>query len=191
MSQRVHGAPESVVQAAGFALVSLFLIIGFVGAGLLLLAILVGDLLDGLFHFDGFGGDFFSFAGLAGFVGALGFTGAIVLSVVDNIMLAILGGVLVGTGVGALAAWLTMRLRDTTRDTDSTIRSQNVVGATGRVLHDIPAGGFGQVRVVVHGHPTQYNAKALEPIPAGNLIQVTAVLSPTAVMVKHGEPLHP
>lgn len=172
-------------------MVSLFLIIGFVGAGLLLLAMLIGDLLDGLLHFDGLGGDFFSFAGLAGFVSALGFTGAIVLSVIDNLLFAILGGLVVGAGVGALATWLTVRLRDTTRDTDSTIRSQNLVGATGRVLHDIPAGGFGQVRLVIHGHPTQLNAKAFEPIPAGNLIQVTAVLSPTAVMVKHGEPSHP
>lgn len=187
----MHGIPESAVRGAGFALVSLFLIIGFVGTGLLLAATLIGDLLDGLFHVDVIGGDVFSFAGLAGFVGALGFTGAIVLSVIDNLLLAILGGVLVGLGVGALATWLTMRLRDSNRDTDSTIRSHNLVGATGRVLFDIPSGGFGQVRVVVHGHPTQLNAKAFEPIPAGNLVEVTAVLSPTAVMVKHGEPLHP
>jgi membrane-bound ClpP family serine protease len=183
--------PRTGRARGGFALVSLFLIIGFVGAGLLLAAALVGDLLDGVLHFDGIGGDFFSFAGLAGFVGALGFTGAIVLSFIDSLPLAIVGGVLVGVGVGALATWLTLRLRDSSRDTDSTIRSHNLVGATGRVLHAIPAGGFGQVRVVVHGQPTTLNAKALEPIEAGNLIQVTAVLSPTAVMVKHGEPLHP
>lgn len=187
----MHGAPEAAVRGAGFAVVSLFLIIGFVGAGLLLAAALIGDLLDSLLHFDGIGGDFFSFAGLAGFVGALGFTGAIVLSVIESLVFALIGGVVVGVGVGVLAAWLTMRLRDSSRDTDSTIRSHHLIGTTGRVLHAIPAGGFGRVRLVVHGQPTTLNAKALEPIESGNLVQVTAVLSPTAVMVKHGEPLHP
>lgn len=172
-------------------MVSLFLVIGGVGSGLLLLAVLIGDLLDGLMHFDTIGGDFFSFAGLAGFIGALGFTGAIVLSVIDNLALALIGGVLAGLGVGALATWLTLRLRDSSRDTDSTIRPHQLLGATGRVIHDIPAGGFGEVRVVVNGHPTKLNAKAFEPITAGRLIQITAVLSPTSVMVKYGEPLHP
>lgn len=47
---------------------TVFLIIGGVGAVLLLLAVVVGDLLDSLFNFDAIGSDFFSFAGLAGFV---------------------------------------------------------------------------------------------------------------------------
>lgn len=172
-------------------MVTLFLIIGGIGAALLLVATLIGDLLDGIFDFDSIGGDFFSFAGLAGFVGALGFTAAIVLSIVDNLWFAIIGGVVAGIGVGAFAGWLTMRLRDPSRDTDSTVRSHHLVGATGRVIHDIPEGGFGEVRVVVNGHPTKLNAKSFEPIAAGNLIRVTAVLSPTSVMVKHGEPVEP
>lgn len=172
-------------------MVTVFLIIGAVGAGLLLVATLIGDLLDGLLHFDDIGGDFFSFAGLAGFIGALGFTGAIVLSLVESLPLAIGLGVLVGIGVGALATWLTMRLKDPTRDSDSTVRAHHLVGAVGRVVHPIPEGGFGQVRVVVNGHPTMLNAKALEPIAAATLIEVTAVLSPTSVLVRHGEPVEP
>lgn len=172
-------------------MVTIFLIIGGVGAALLLLALVVGDLIDSLFDFDFIGGDFFSFAGLAGFVGALGFTGAISLSLINSLLLAIVLGVLVGLGVGALAAWLTMRLKDATRDSDSTIRSHHLIGRTGRVIHDIPAGGFGEIRVSVNGHPTKLNARAPEPIPAGTLIQVTAVLSPTSVMVRHGEPVLP
>lgn len=172
-------------------MVSVFLIIGAVGAGLLLVAMLVGDLLEGLLPFDDFGGDFFSLAGLAGFVGALGFTGAIVLSLSHLLPLAIGLGVVVGLGVGALAAWLTMRLKDTTRDSDSTVRAHHLVGVVGRVIHPIPEGGFGQVRVSIHGHPTMLNAKADESIPAGRLIEITQVLSPTSVHVRHGEPLHP
>lgn len=172
-------------------MVSAFLVIGAVGAGLLLVAMVLGDLLDGLLHFDDFGGDFFSFAGLAGFVGALGFTAAIVLSLVENLPLAIGLGVVVGLAVGALATWLTVRLKDATRDSDSTVRSHHLVGAVGRVIHPIPEGGFGQIRVSIHGHPTMLNAKADEPIAAGRLIEVTAVLSPTSVKVRHGEPLQP
>lgn len=172
-------------------MVTVFLIIGGVGAALLLLALLVGDLLDSLFNFDAIGGDFFSFAGLAGFVGALGFTGAISLSLVHSLPIAIVLGVLVGVGVGALAAWLTMRLKDPSRDSDSTVRSHHLIGLTGRVIHDIPADGFGEIRVSVNGHPTKLNARAPEPIRAGTLIQVTAVLSPTSVMVRHGEPVLP
>lgn len=172
-------------------MVSAFLVIGAVGAGLLLVAMVVGDLLDGVLHFDHFGGDFFSFAGLAGFVGALGFTGAIVLSLVENLPLAIALGVIVGLAVGALATWLTMRLKDATRDSDSTVRSHHLVGAVGRLVHPIPDGGFGQVRVSIHGHPTMLNAKADEPIPAGRIVEITAVLSPTSVKVRHGEPLEP
>lgn len=172
-------------------MVSAFLVIGVVGAGLLLLAVVIGDVLDGVLHFDAIGGDFFSFAGLAGFIGAMGFTGAIVLSLVESLALAIVLGVVVGVAVGALATWLTMRLKDTTRDSDSTIRSHHLVGAVGRVVHPIPDGGFGQVRVSIHGHPTMLNAKADEPIAAGRLVEITGVLSPTSVKVRHGEPLQP
>lgn len=172
-------------------MVSVFLLVGAVGAGLLLVAMVVGDLLDGFLHVDAVGGDFFSLAGLAGFVGALGFTAAIVLSVVPSLALALGLGAVVGLGVGALAAWLTVRLKDATRDSDSTVRAQHLVGAVGRVISPIPEGGFGQVRLSIHGHPTMMNAKADEPIAAGRLIQVTAVLSPTSVRVRHGEPLEP
>lgn len=172
-------------------MVGMFLVIGLVGVGLLFLAVLIGDLLDGVLHFDAFGGDFFSFAGLAGFIGALGFTGAIVLSLVQSLALAIGLGVVVGFAVGALAAWLTVRLKDATRDSDSTVRSHHLIGAVGRVVHPIPDGGFGQVRVSIHGHPTMLNAKAEEPIAAGRLVEITAVLSPTSVKVRHGEPLQP
>lgn len=170
---------------------TVFLIIGGVGAALLLLAVLIGDLLDSLFNFDSVGSDFFSFAGLAGFVGALGFTGAISLSLMPSLPIAIVSGVLVGVGVGALAAWLTARLKDPSRDSDSTVRSHHLIGLTGRVIHDIPAGGLGEIRVSVNGHPTKLNARAAEPIGAGTLVEVTAVLSPTSVMVRHGEPVHP
>ncbi|MDO5498271.1 MAG: NfeD family protein [Propionibacteriaceae bacterium] len=158
---------------------------------LLLLALVIGDVLDGFLGLDDLGGDFLSVAGLAGCVGAFGFTGAVVSSIIDNLVLAIVAGLVVGFGVGALAAWLTVRLKDPSRDSDATVRAHNLIGAVGRVIHPIPDGGFGQVRVSVNGHPTMLNAKAHEPIAAGMLIKVTAVLSPTSVMVRHGEPLQP
>ncbi|WP_077686290.1 hypothetical protein [Tessaracoccus aquimaris] len=78
-----------------------FLIIGGVGVALVLLALIIGDVLDGLFHLDVLGGDLFSFSSLAAFVGAFGFGGALGLALIDSTLVA----VIVGVVIGAIAAW--------------------------------------------------------------------------------------
>lgn len=164
-----------------------FLIIGGVGALLLVVLLFLGEVVEGLLGLDDLGGGCFSLAGLAACVGAFGFTAAIVLSLVNSFAIAIVAGLFVGLTVGAGAAVLTRRLKDPARDGDSTVRAHHLVGLPGRVLHDIPVPGFGQVRVVAHGQPTTLNAKADEPLPAGTSIQVMAVLSPTSVQVRAAE----
>lgn len=160
------------------------LALGGVGVALLLVAMLLGDLFDGLFGFDTIGGDFFSAAGLAGFVGAFGFGGAIALELSGSMPLAVVAGVLIGALVGVGASLLTSRLRDERRNGDVTVRREHLTGSRGRVINDIPADGMGEVRVVLRGHPTKLNARAHEPLTAGTPVLVVAVLSPTAVVVR-------
>ncbi|NNG21338.1 NfeD family protein [Naumannella sp. ID2617S] len=162
----------------------LLLTLGGVGVALLLVAMLLGDLFDGLFDFDTIGGDFFSLAGLAGFLGALGFGGAIALQLSHSWPVAIGCGVVVGVLVGAGAAWLTARLRDERHNGDVTVRREHLVGSRGRVINEIPAEGFGEVRVVLRGHPTKLNARAHEPVPTGTPVEVVGVLSATSVVVR-------
>lgn len=156
------------------------LIIGGVGLALLLVSVLVGDHLDGALDSLG-AGDWLSGGALAGFIGAFGFGGAIVLGATDSLLAAILGGLLAGVAVGVAAGWLTLKLQ---RDgSDSTVRSAALVGVSGTVINDIPADGYGEISVVVAGHLTKLNARCPEPLPAGHAVTVEAVLSPTSVSV--------
>ncbi|OYO09330.1 NfeD family protein [Enemella evansiae] len=160
------------------------LALGGLGVVLLLVAMLLGDLFDGLLGFDTIGGDFFSVAGLAGFIGAFGFGGAIALELSGSLTIAIVAGVLVGVLVGVGASVLTSRLRDERNTGDVTVRQEHLTGSRGRVINDIPTDGYGEVRVVLRGHPTKLNARAHEPLTAGTPIEVVGVLSPTSVVVR-------
>jgi hypothetical protein len=86
-----------------------------------------------------------------------------------------------GVVVGWFAAWLTRLLRD--GSSDATPVPEDTLGREDTVLTDIPADGFGTVRVLLGGHVVRLNARAEQPVPAGTGIHVTAVLSPTAVSV--------
>lgn len=160
------------------------LILGAVGIAVILLSLVVGDLLDGIF--DAIGGDFLSVASVGGFLGALGFGGAILLTLTNTWWIAIGAGIVLGLLVGAAAFWLTMKLK--ANENLATVRTGGLVGHKGHVIHDIPDGGFGTIRVRAAGAPAQLNAKAAEPIPAGTLIQIVEVTSPTSVVVRFAEP---
>lgn len=159
----------------------LFLAIGAVGLVILLLSILLGDVIDGVFDLDMLGGDLFSVAGLAAFLGSFGFGGVISLSIVDVTWIA----VVVGVVAGILAAWgataLTRWLKRS--ENHSTFKSTSLVGATARVITDIPAGGFGEVRIIGSGQTRKRAARSDVPIMAGTEVWVSAIVSPTAVEV--------
>lgn len=163
---------------------SVFLIIGLIGLALLVLCLIIGDVLDGALGLDSVGGDFLSVAGIAGFAAAFGFGAAAVEGALGTVV-AVVVGLVAGTLVGAAAAWFTNTLKRS--GSDVTVRTDELVGATGRVLHDIPADGYGQVRLTAAGHLTLLNARANEPIPAGTLVTVTEVLSATGVRVKYAD----
>jgi membrane protein implicated in regulation of membrane protease activity len=161
-----------------------FLVIGGLGAVVLTLSLLGGELL----HFGQFDlPDLFSLEAIAGFLGALGFGGAIASELLDA---RTPGQVAVATAVGALAAlptaYLAMRLSRAARNmrTDATPTRADLVGTLGVVVTSIPATGYGEVRVRLGGQPIKLYAKADRPVPAGAQIFVIEAPSETSVVVE-------
>ena len=160
---------------------TLFLIIGAVGLALVVVALLIGDVLDGALHLDVLDSDLFSISSLAAFVGAFGFGGALGLAVIDHVAFA----VVVGLVVGALAAWLAIKLTRVLKADDSAVsfRSDSMIGHAGRVITAIPADGYGEITLSVAGHVRKFSAKSALPVEAGTEVWVSGILSPTAVEV--------
>ncbi|MBK7819710.1 MAG: hypothetical protein IPJ61_01195 [Tessaracoccus sp.] len=158
-----------------------FLIIGSVGVVLVVVALLIGDVLDGVFHLDALDSDLFSLSSVAAFVGAFGFGGALGLALIDHIGFA----VVVGLVVGALAAWLAIRLTKALKSDDSAVsfRSDSMIGHSGRVVTAIPADGYGEISLSVAGHVRKFSAKSALPVEAGAEVWISGILSPTAVEV--------
>jgi membrane-bound ClpP family serine protease len=67
--------------------------------------------------------------------------------------------------------------------TDATVTTRGLEGTPGVVITPIPADGYGEVTIRHHGEQRKYNARAAEPLPVGLQVQVTAVLSASAVVV--------
>ena len=160
---------------------TLFLIIGGVGVLLVLLALIIGDLLDGLFHLDALGGDLFSFSSIAAFIGAFGFGGAIGLALIDNTAFA----VGVGAVVGGLAAWGAVALTRSLKRGESaaSFRSDSMIGHAGRVITAIPQDGYGEISISAGGHVRKITARSALAVESGEEVWVSAILSPTAVEV--------
>ena len=161
---------------------TVFLVLGALGVLLLLVALVLGDVLDGAL--EGLSAGFFSTEALAGFLGALGFGGAIALSATGSTTVAVVIGLVLGVLLGLAAARASRFLRGT-GETD-TVRTSDMVEKIASVVSAIPEGGFGVVSVSVGGHLTRLNARSSGPVPAGTQVSVTSVISPTAV---HVEPL--
>lgn len=158
---------------------TVFLVLGLVGLGVLLLSLVAGDLLDGAFQ--ALEADWISTAALGGFVSAFGFGGAVADGAGAPVPVSLAVGAASGVVVGWLALWLTRLVKN--GPSDGTVSIGDSVGQVAKVITAIPAEGYGVVRVVVGGHPLQLNASAHLPIEAGAEVNVTGVLSPTAVSV--------
>ena len=158
-----------------------FLVIGAVGIVLLLFSLIVGEHLHGIFDALG-GGDWFTGSSMAAFLGALGFGGAIVMQLTGSTLLAVVGGVLLGVAFGALVAYGMLTLRR--NDTGGVVTTRELLNAPGVVLSDIPAQGFGEIRVTRQGQMMKLNAKSTIPLATGTQVTVIDVLSATAVVVE-------
>lgn len=168
---------------------TVFWIIGGVGIALLLLALFVGDVLegalglDGVPIFDALDSDIFSTAGIAGLLGGFGFGGAIGLELFGHQMaIAIAIGVVVGVLLGWGAGKLTGLFRN--QGSDVAPSTASLIGAEALVLTAIPEGGYGQIRLQYGGHTHTLNAKGPVALDAGTRVWISGVLSATSVEVR-------
>jgi len=158
-----------------------FLAIGVLGVVLLLISLVVGEHLHGIFDALG-GGDWFTGSSLAAFLGALGFGGAIVQQLTNSVLLAVIGGLVLGLAFGALIAYGMHKLR--LMDTGGAVTTKELLNAPGVVLSAIPAEGFGEIRVTRQGQMMKLNARSALPLGTGTQVTVIDVLSATAVVVE-------
>lgn len=168
-----------------------FLVVGAVGVGVLAVSLLFGELLS-IGHADADGP--FSVPAMAGFVGSLGFIGAIAAALTP-------GGTGAEAVIGALAgllaalptAWLAVRLtRAMMRmPTDATLTAKDLIGATGVVTTPVRAGGYGEVSISVSGQRLKYNARADSALAIGTPVLVIETPSSTSVVVEETSTLLP
>ena len=162
-----------------------FLVIGAIGVGILAVALLGGEIASVL-HAGGDG--LIPLEAVAGFLGALGFAGAISAEVLDA---RTPGPIAVSAAVAAVVAfaagWLALRFSNAARDmpTDATPTRQHLIGTLGVVVTAVPAGaGYGEVRIRLGGQPVKLNARADQALPAGTPIFVVAAPTDTSVVVE-------
>ncbi|MDV5144218.1 hypothetical protein R1T08_08110 [Streptomyces sp. SBC-4] len=164
-----------------------FLGLGSAGLVLLALSLVLDGVLEGFF--DSIGGGFGGLDGvlslpvIAGFVSALGFSGAVATGAAGA---GVVAATLTGIAVGAVVAWLTWRFsRALLRDGGAPApRGEDLTGTSGAVVTAIPADGYGEVLLYLGGQPVKYAAKATEPVARGTEVWVESVPSPTSVTVR-------
>ncbi|MBW3605079.1 MAG: hypothetical protein KY460_09255 [Actinobacteria bacterium] len=159
------------------------LIVGAIGVGLLLLSLILGDFLDGVFDgLDIDGGGLLSTEVVGAFLGAFGFGGAMLEATTAATLPIAVGGGLVAGLLGAGIALFIVRtfLR---MPTDATPRSADLTGKLARVVTRIPDGGLGEITVSHHGHRVKLSARSEQPIASGADVVIVDVLSPTSVLV--------
>lgn len=167
-----------------------FLVIGAIAVGLLVLSLL-GDLLPLHSHLNAHAdADLVSLPVVAAFVGSVGFGGAIAAELVPGAGGADVAAALAaGVAAAVPTTWLAGRLVRAARTmrTDATPTRSDLVGAFGVVVSALPPDGYGQVRLHVGGAPMNVNARAATPgaaLPAGTRVFVVDAPTDTSVLVE-------
>jgi hypothetical protein len=164
--------------------VTVFIVIGTVGLAIVLLTLVLGEVLDGLFgalDVDA-GGGVFSAPVIGSFLAAFGFGAALIMFATGvNATIGALGGLASGGVVGGFALLMMRSLM--TMPTDETVTTRGLEGETAIVITPIPKDGYGEVTIRHHGEQRKYNAQATEAFPVGARVEVTAVTSASAVIV--------
>ena len=157
----------------------MFIVIGIVGAVLLLSSLLFDDVIDGLVPDL----DFISGPVIGAFLAAFGLFGWFATSGVD---LPSLLAIVVAVGGGVVFGGFTFKLTDAliNQPTDGTPTTASLVGQTGRVVTAVRADGIGEVLVALGGASTKYTATADTDLATGSSVVVVAVESPTKVRVQ-------
>ena len=157
----------------------MFIVIGIVGAVLLLSSLLFDDVIDGLVPDL----DFISGPVIGAFLAAFGLFGWFATSGVD---LPSLLAIVIALGGGVVFGGFTFKLTDAliNQPTDGTPTTASLVGQTGRVVTPVRADGIGEVLVALGGASTKYTATSDSDLATGSSVVVVAVESPTKVRVQ-------
>ena len=167
---------------------TVFIVIGAVGLAVVLISLILGDVLDGVFEaldLD-FGGGVFSAPVLGSFLAAFGFGAALIMFTTGaNATAGALGGLASGAVVGGVALAIMRALMH--MPTDETVTTAGLEGAPGTIITRVPDAGYGEVTVRHHGKQHKYYARADVPLAAGTRVVVTGVLSSSAVVVQRAD----
>ncbi len=162
---------------------AVFLVVGALGLGVLLLSLVVGEVGD-LGDADGP----FSVPAVAALLGGVGFGGAAAATLLPETLpdagralLALVTGLLLAVPL----AWAAVRLSRGLRDmpTAETLTRHHLAGTQGVVVSAIPSPGYGEVRLTVAGQSLKFAARSDTPLRAGTPVYVVEALSETAVHV--------
>lgn len=156
----------------------IFLIIGVVGAILLLISVL----LDGIFDLFDFGDGPLSLTTIAAFTTIFGFTAFAAVGSGAEPTFAVVMGAIAGVLGGALAWWLSRVIRRA--ESSTAVTSSELVGSEASVVLAIPAGGLGEVALVRHGERVSLAATAEAPIARGSRVRIVQSLTSTSVLVE-------
>ena len=165
-----------------------FVIIAAVGLGIVVVSLVLGDFLDGIFEFEHFdiADGLLSTPVVGAFLAAFGAVGALLLSGLDlSAPAATGGGLAAGVALGGITMGLVRTLMNT--PTDPTPRSSDLVGTMGTVVTRIPEGGLGEISLVSSGQRLKVSARADAPIATGSSVIVVDVTSPTSVVVTESD----
>lgn len=155
-----------------------FLIIGIVGALLLLISLV----LDGIFEAFDFGDGPLSLTTISAFTAIFGFTAFACVGAGLSSPLAGTLGATAGVLGGAAAWWLSRLIRGA--ESSTAVTGEELVGAQASVVLAIPAGGLGEVALVRHGERVSLAASSDVEIPRGALVRITQTVTATSVRVE-------
>lgn len=157
----------------------MFVVIGIIGALLLLSSLLFDDVIDDMVPDL----DFLSGPVIGAFLAAFGLFGWFLDSGIGApagaaVAVAVGGGALVGAGTYKFTNALIHQPTDATPTTDS------LIGKSGRVVTAVRANALGEVVLPLGGATTKYTVTADDDIPTGAAVVVIGVESPTKLRVE-------
>ena len=160
----------------------MFVVVGLVGAVLLIAFLLLDDVLEGLLPDV----DWISGPAIGAFLAAFGLFGWVAEEGFDvPTPAAVAAGVVGGLALG----WFTVRLSKALyrSPTDATPTTASLVGQPARVVTPVRAGGTGEVLVRLGGQPVKLSATSTDDLPLGADSVVIEVQSSTRVVVQAAE----
>lgn len=159
-----------------------FLIIGIIGAILLIISVV----LDGVFDLFDFGDGPLSLTTIAAFTAIFGFAAFATVGAGASAGVGAVVGSVAGVAGGAVAWWLSRAIRGA--ESTTAVTTTELVGTEASVVLAIPAGGLGEVALIRHGERISLAATASESLPRGTRVRVTQTLTATSVAVVPVDP---